>query len=558
MSRQVLTLPDVPPTLLTQPAADPVYANIAGDTFTGPLTVNSATNPAVVVNNSYVRMVGSGYALQAQQPGDFTTRLLIHTSGALWWGSGAGIDGDTILERSATGVLSLTGSLNPNANNFRDLGTTSLRWRKLWAVDLDTSGTALHVGASGTYPLQVRRTTDTNPTFRVNADGTLYWGDGSGIADLQLQAVYSSGAWNFGGHVRPLTANVSDLGLNIMRWRDLHLFRNLQWGPTTAAADTTLSRTGAGALRVDTHLGVEQSVPTVNSNHAALRWGKAGMLTGDKGAAATASVFLSNNIYHDGTNWTTLYTQGGGMLQIDNAGVYNFNQISTTAPGAVATLKNRASINASGTLTLTPDAGATALTLDAEGTIDAGNNLHLRGGAAVSFRIGSTDTVTLYPAAGGLYPVTDNAISCGRSGGRWTTVWAANGTIQTSSVEGKRDITPLDPGACRQAVLGTDWCAFAYLDPVWEPPQGEVTQEQGQAAWDRYLQMLGTTAAARRQNGYVLGSPEHRTHDLFGLADRKSKNNGSDLAIVACALQQALRDIEALKAQLAATGGTPG
>jgi hypothetical protein len=41
---------------------------------------------------------------------------------------------------------------------------------------------------------------------------------------------------------------------------------------------------------------------------------------------------------------------------------------------------------------------------------------------------------------GNFYPVTDNAVSCGASGFRWTAVWAANGTIQTSDPRTKTDI----------------------------------------------------------------------------------------------------------------------
>ena len=43
-------------------------------------------------------------------------------------------------------------------------------------------------------------------------------------------------------------------------------------------------------------------------------------------------------------------------------------------------------------------------------------------------------------AAGNFFPVTDNAVTCGASGNRWSAVWAANGTIQTSDPRTKIDI----------------------------------------------------------------------------------------------------------------------
>jgi hypothetical protein len=48
-----------------------------------------------------------------------------------------------------------------------------------------------------------------------------------------------------------------------------------------------------------------------------------------------------------------------------------------------------------------------------------------------------------------VFPLTDNAVSLGLSGYRWTEVWAANGTIQTSDQRAKTDIT--------SATLGSDF-----------------------------------------------------------------------------------------------------
>jgi hypothetical protein len=63
--------------------------------------------------------------------------------------------------------------------------------------------------------------------------------------------------------------------------------------------------------------------------------------------------------------------------------------------------------------------------------------------------------------------------------------------------------------------------------------------------------MLVETAAGRRQKGYVLGSPDHAVGDLFGLPDRKTRSDGADIAVVACALQHCLLEIAELKARLA-------
>lgn len=49
-------------------------------------------------------------------------------------------------------------------------------------------------------------------------------------------------------------------------------------------------------------------------------------------------------------------------------------------------------------------------------------------------------------AGGNLYPVVDNGNSCGKSGNRWSAIWAANGTIQTSDHRTKKDITDSELG----------------------------------------------------------------------------------------------------------------
>ena len=48
--------------------------------------------------------------------------------------------------------------------------------------------------------------------------------------------------------------------------------------------------------------------------------------------------------------------------------------------------------------------------------------------------------------AASLRPATDNAVTLGASGARWSAVWSATGTIQTSDIRQKTDIEPSDLG----------------------------------------------------------------------------------------------------------------
>lgn len=57
-------------------------------------------------------------------------------------------------------------------------------------------------------------------------------------------------------------------------------------------------------------------------------------------------------------------------------------------------------------------------------------------------------------------PASDNAVTLGESGARWSSVWAATGTIQTSDIRQKTDIEPCD--------LGLDFiCALVPVKYRW-------------------------------------------------------------------------------------------
>lgn len=71
---------------------------------------------------------------------------------------------------------------------------------------------------------------------------------------------------------------------------------------------------------------------------------------------------------------------------------------------------------------------------------------------------------------GNLYPLTDNAYACGTTGNRWSTIWAATGTIQTSDERTKTEIS--------DATLGLDF--IRSLRPVsyrWKEGSKEIVRQ---------------------------------------------------------------------------------
>jgi hypothetical protein len=75
---------------------------------------------------------------------------------------------------------------------------------------------------------------------------------------------------------------------------------------------------------------------------------------------------------------------------------------------------------------------------------------------------GNTDRVQL-DTSGNFIPAADNSISCGKSGRRFTDVWATNGTIQTSDQTLKDDIGDIDQAVLR-AWSKVNFCQFKWKE----------------------------------------------------------------------------------------------
>lgn len=72
--------------------------------------------------------------------------------------------------------------------------------------------------------------------------------------------------------------------------------------------------------------------------------------------------------------------------------------------------------------------------------------------------------LTIQSATGNTLPGVDNALSLGASGRRWAEVWAVNGTIQTSDVRDKTNVTPLNPDAALSLIAQVDPVLFLWRD----------------------------------------------------------------------------------------------
>jgi hypothetical protein len=405
----------------------------------------------------------------------------------------------------------------------------------------------------------------------------------------------------------------------------------------TGTVDATITRTGAGALRADTNLGVGVAPAAWAATHRVIQVGQTGSLNA---AAAAQGVNLQDNTVWDGTSSKALVTGGASSLNL-SGGAVSVVTAPSAAAGAVQTFTTRLTLDQPGNLGVGVAPGAWASSFKAvqvaggaalwgsvaaagmwltSNTIFNGTNrVAYQGGvASAEVTLGSSPalTVVTYPAVGAgatqtgttrlavaptgtltltpdagqphiaspgalilqaadfvtlrsfgtdrvsmynqqFYPLADNAVILGDPTHRWQTVYAVVGSINTSHVSMKRDFASLDPAACVAAVEETDWLSFTYNPP--NPPERAdgVDDTAWSAQQESYQQMLADTMPARRSKGYVLGSEEYRTADLFGTIDRKSGQATADLAVVACALQDALRRLAALEGQSGPSGQQP-
>lgn len=119
----------------------------------------------------------------------------------------------------------------------------------------------------------VRVAADADPRLALRADGALLWGDGSGAADVTLArsgtgaasltgSLSVSGAVTGASTVGTVRTNTTDIafqeqltGDSAQRWT-VGGDGKVSWGPGVTPVDTTLYRTGVGALKTDGALQV--------------------------------------------------------------------------------------------------------------------------------------------------------------------------------------------------------------------------------------------------------------------------------------------------------------
>ena len=242
---------------------------------------------------------------------------------------------------------------------------------------------------------------------------------------------------------------------------------------------------------------------------------------------------------HSGAAWVPVAATGAGLPQLGvNASADATNRLAVAAP---ATLFTHA--GAGHQLKLNKaSAGHTASLLFQSGWSGRAE-MGLMGDDGWRIKVSPdgaawTDAILIDAAtanavfAGSLRPAADNARTLGAGGARWSAVWSATGTIQTSDARLKTDIAPAD--------LGLDF--IRALCPVrfrWRDQPG------GGVFYGLLAHQVAETAAR-------LGVPDFAGHVLSDPADpdsHRALRYDSFIAPLVAAMQELAARLEALEAR---------
>lgn len=260
---------------------------------------------------------------------------------------------------------------------------------------LATGGASFHFVSKGSsYPLMVKSDGDAYDSLRVQYDGSLYFGTGSANAyPIAIMPNPSGTSFYLMGHWWPNSNNAFDFGQTANRWRSLYLGTALniagasatanqittaittdaqprltvdgngqmKWGPgATTPFDTTLQRTGVGALRLNNFLGLGVAPEAAwGSGFPAVRLGQRAAAWAD---AAGTGLWLTDNTYYDGSVRRAIVNAGASQIAL-NGGLIGLATIPSVGAGATQTPALRVLVGTNGQTTFTPDAGVAALVI---------------------------------------------------------------------------------------------------------------------------------------------------------------------------------------------------
>lgn len=522
---------------------DDLYVNVAGDTMTGSLGIGAtarangsgwytldvgagtgvfmagvapSNNQAFLTNNMYYdgawkNTANAGASMYNQQNG-------VHT----WYGNAAQTPG-TITPTSrmvldVAGNLTVTGSLAPTTNTAGAAGQiykSAAGGLTIWGVTGSSQDITLANNAGNSYMSCLTGGTNVVLWGRMGIGAAPRVWDQTVVLDLGA----TSGIRQAGDSIL-ITANAYLDGS--AAWRNAitgassyyvqssgyHAWLN---GPSQAPG--TFTPTERMRLDAAGNLGLNVSPPAWGSIIRAVHVGSQASLGGT--ASGNGSLYLSRNIYYDGSAWRTVTSDVGEML-IQGSRTFYFYTGPNGGPGGTSAIVLNAQIDTNGIgWGVAPDAASAvnvqkntnANVFVAIRNNDAGASAWCGFGAVANsgavylgsmsnaygspytgkalIQVGQTNGIMIQcvsngpiqfwsgtngatqicyvtgigGASPGFSPAADNTYDLGASTPRWRDVWCNRGAFNGSHSSLKRDFAPMDAGmaldVARRATVGT-------------------------------------------------------------------------------------------------------
>ncbi|MFN3676154.1 MAG: tail fiber domain-containing protein [Sphingomonas pseudosanguinis] len=186
-----------------------------------------------------------------------------------------------------------------------------------------------------------------------------------------------------------------------------------------------------------------------------------GLLIGHHGT--TGNTWMqAQRIDGDARAYDLLLQPSGGNLGVGTENPASRLHIKSS-PANALTIENAAARGAGGVFLDFRDAGGRKGYAGYAGSDDT---LFLLNQTNAGLTLGCNDFQWLRIEADGLVrPGADNAQSLGTSAFRWGSIFAVNGTIQTSDQRSKQEISAI-PEAWLNAWADVEWCRFKFIDAV--------------------------------------------------------------------------------------------
>ena len=207
-------------------------------------------------------------------------------------------------------------------------------------------------------------------------------------------------------------------------------------------------------------------------------------------------------LIYSGSAWVPVAAIGAGLPQLGvNASADSTNRLAVAAE---ATLLTHA--GAGHQLKLNKAAAADTVSLLFQSNWSGRAEMGLMGDDTWRIKVSANgsswlDAITINAGTGAASfvaaprPASDNAMTLGASGARWSAIWAATGTIQTSDARLKTDIAPSD--------LGLDF--IRDLNPV----RFAWIEDDGAVHYGLIAQQVAEALAGKSFGGHVIEGGQH-------------------------------------------------